>query len=247
MTLSHGASIVTDNLILMLDAANPRSYPGSGTAWNDLSGNGNTGTLVGPPTYNSNYNGYLTFSGSGSQYVTTPLVQTSVTAYTISVWFLTNSTRQYMTMVGDRGSGAGVSVVVGIGGAPDGYGGSSGNLFVCVNSNSYIVPIYTPAAYNDTKWHNVVGVFDQPSGTITYSSLKLYVDGQLATTTNGTSIGSTSSPITGLGGTIIGNFLAPSTGTYYTGFMSAVLIYNAALTAAQVAQNFEAYRGRYGV
>ena len=243
MTLSHGASIVTDNLILMLDAANPRSYPGSGTAWKDLSGNGNTGTLVGTPTYNSNYNGYLTISG---QYVTTPLVQTSVTAYTISVWFNTSSTTQYMTMVGDRGSGAGVSVVVGIGGALN-FGGSSGNLFVCVNSDNYIVPIYTPAAYNDSKWHNVVGVFNQPSGTITYSSLKLYVDGQLATTTNGTLYGtSTSSPITGLGGTIIG-YLPTYTGIYYTGLMSAVLIYNAALTAAQVAQNFEAYRGRYGV
>ena len=246
MTLSHGASIVTDNLILMLDAANPRSYPGSGTAWNDLSGNGNTGTLVGTPTYLYYSGGLLSFSAKFAQYVTTPLVQTSVTAYTISVWFLTNSTRQYMTMVGDRGSGAGVSVVVGMGNA-FGYGGNSGNLFVCVNSDNYIVPIYTPAAYNDTKWHNVVGVFDQPSGTITYSSLKLYVDGQLATTTNGTSIGSTSSPITGLGGTLIGYSPAPALDTYYTGFMSAVLIYNAALTAAQVAQNFEAYRGRYGV
>ena len=246
MTLSHGASIVTDNLILMLDAANPRSYPGSGTAWNDLSGNGNTGTLVGTPTYLYYSGGLLSFSGA-AQYVTTPLVQTSVTAYTISVWFNTTSTTQSMTMVGDRGSGAGVSVVVGIGGAL-GYGGSSGNLFVCVNSNGYIVPIYTPAAYNDAKWHNVVGVFDQPSGTITYSSLKLYVDGQLATTTNGTSLGSsTSSPITGLGGTIIGNSPATFSTTYYTGLMSAVLIYNAALTAAQVAQNFEAYRGRYGV
>ena len=245
MTLSHGANIVTDNLILMLDAANPRSYPGSGTAWKDLSGNGNNGTLVNSPTYSNTNLGGITFNGT-SQYVTTPLVQTSVTAYTISVWFLTSSNTQSMTMVGDRGSGAGVSVVVGIGGAL-GYGGNSGNLFVCVNSDSYIVPIYTPAAYNDAKWHNVVGVFNQPSGTITYSSLTLYVDGQLATTTNGTSLGSTSSPITGLGGTIIGISSAAAPGTYYTGLMSAVLIYNAALTAAQVAQNFETYRGRYGV
>ena len=245
MANSYGASIVTDNLVLMLDAANPRSYPGSGTAWKDLSGNGNTGTLVGTPTYLYYSGGLLSFSGA-AQYVTTPLVQTSVTAYTISVWFNTNSATQNMTMVGDRGSGAGVSVVVGIGGAL-GYGGSSGNLFVCVNSDYYILPIYTPAAYNDAKWHNVVGVFNQPSGTITYSSLKLYVDGQLATTTNGTSLGAGSSPITGLGGTIIGISPAPYPGIYYTGLMSAVLIYNAALTAAQVAQNFEAYRGRYGV
>ena len=246
MTLAHGASIVTDGLNMLLDAANPRSYPGSGTAWNDISGNGNTGVITGPPTYTATNGGYFTFNGAG-QYVTTPLVQTAVTAYTISVWFNTTSSTPYMTMVGDRGSGAGVSVVVGIGGAL-GYGGNSGNLFVCVNSDNYIVPIYTAATYNDGKWHNVVGIFNQPSGTITYSSFKLYVDGQLATTTNGTLAGlNTSSPITGLGGTVIGSSQAAVPGVYYTGLMSAVLIYNAALTAAQVAQNFEAYRGRYGV
>lgn len=246
MTLVHGAGIVTNNLVMLLDAANPRSYPSSGTAWNDISGNGNTGVITGSPTYTATNGGYFTFNGS-AQYVTTPLVQTAVTAYTISVWFNTTSNTQYMTMAGDRGvgGGGGVGVVVGIGGAL-GFGGSAGNLFVCVNSDGIIVPIYTAATYNDGNWHNVVGIFNQPSGTITYSSFKLYVDGQLATTTNGTVLGSASSPITGLGGTIIG--YSPSQGaTYYTGNMSAVLIYNAALTAAQVAQNFEAYRGRYGV
>jgi hypothetical protein len=46
MALSHSPSIVTDGLVLCLDAGNPKSYPGSGTTWTDLSGNGNNGTLV---------------------------------------------------------------------------------------------------------------------------------------------------------------------------------------------------------
>ena len=45
MSLNHSPAIVTDGLVLCLDAANPRSYPKSGTTWSDLSGNGNHGAL----------------------------------------------------------------------------------------------------------------------------------------------------------------------------------------------------------
>lgn len=45
--------IVRSGLVLNLDAAEPASYPGTGTTWYDLSGNGNNGTLVNGPTYNS--------------------------------------------------------------------------------------------------------------------------------------------------------------------------------------------------
>jgi hypothetical protein len=41
MAISYNPRIVTDGLVLALDAGNPKSYPGSGTAWTDLSGNGN--------------------------------------------------------------------------------------------------------------------------------------------------------------------------------------------------------------
>ena len=46
MSLSHNPRIVTSGLVMLLDAANPKSYPGTGTTWSDLSGNGNNGTLT---------------------------------------------------------------------------------------------------------------------------------------------------------------------------------------------------------
>jgi hypothetical protein len=46
--LAHSPSIVMNGLVLCLDAGNSKSYPGSGTTWTDLSGNGNTGTLRNP-------------------------------------------------------------------------------------------------------------------------------------------------------------------------------------------------------
>lgn len=62
--LSHSPMITTDGLVLCLDAANPRSYPGSGTSWLDLSGQGNNGTLINSPTFSSANGGGFTFDGT---------------------------------------------------------------------------------------------------------------------------------------------------------------------------------------
>jgi len=59
MALAHSPRIVTDGLVLCLDAGNAKSYPGSGTTWTDLSGNGNNGTLVNGVGYNGGSGGSL--------------------------------------------------------------------------------------------------------------------------------------------------------------------------------------------
>ena len=65
MAVEHGyGRIVTDGLVLCLDAADNNSYPGSGNTWTDLSGQGNNGTLVNGPTFNSGNKGSLDFDGT---------------------------------------------------------------------------------------------------------------------------------------------------------------------------------------
>ena len=61
--VNNVSGIVTDGLVLHLDAGNPLSYPGSGTTWNDLSGNNNNGTMIGGVTYNSDNGGVMIFDG----------------------------------------------------------------------------------------------------------------------------------------------------------------------------------------
>ena len=73
--------IVKDGLVLHLDAGNTASYPGTGTTWTDLSGNGNTGTLVNGVGYNSDNGGKLVFDGV-NDYVSIP-VDLRNTTYTI--------------------------------------------------------------------------------------------------------------------------------------------------------------------
>ena len=64
MGLAHSPSIVTDGLVLCVDAANTKSYPGSGTTWTDISGKGHNGTLINGPTFNSDNMGGIVFDGS---------------------------------------------------------------------------------------------------------------------------------------------------------------------------------------
>jgi hypothetical protein len=64
MGTQGGPGIVTDGLVLSLDAANKKSYPGSGTAWTDLSGAGKSGTLTNGPVFSSDNVGIIDFDGS---------------------------------------------------------------------------------------------------------------------------------------------------------------------------------------
>ena len=57
-----GPNIITDGLVLALDAASPRSYPGTGTTWYDVSGYGNNGTLTNGPTFDSGNGGSIVFN-----------------------------------------------------------------------------------------------------------------------------------------------------------------------------------------
>ena len=92
MAFNYSPKVITDGLVLYLDAANTRSYPGSGTAWNDLSRSGNNGTLTNGPTFNTNNGGSIVFDGV-DDYATGSLNQ-NPTQFTINVWtnLITNNT-----------------------------------------------------------------------------------------------------------------------------------------------------------
>ena len=64
MSVRYNTSIVTDGLVLCLDAGNRKSYVGTGVTWTDLSGRGNTGTLTNGPTYNSVNGGSIDLDGT---------------------------------------------------------------------------------------------------------------------------------------------------------------------------------------
>ena len=235
MTLAHGASIVTDGLTMLVDAANPRSYPGSGAAWNDLSGYSNNATLVGGITYSGINNGLLTFNGSTGYFTGTTNANLTLTSdFTIEMWIKCGTQSQlYPVLLGKNvswTSGAVTYICVSHSGAPNVialYNYNVGNPFL---TGSIIV--------TNSIWHQIL--ISRISGTVT-----LYVDTVVDNIYSNSTTWDYSNFVIGSnpsdGGTMLANLA-------YGGAMSSLKIYNGiGLTQLQIQQNFNAYRGRYGI
>ncbi len=92
MAIAYNPRIVTSGLVLCLDAGNVKSYPGSGTAWTDLSGNGNNGNLVNGVGYNNSNLGSLVFDGANDYVITS-----TVSNYkSLSMWVYLDSKSSYL-------------------------------------------------------------------------------------------------------------------------------------------------------
>jgi len=157
MGINYNPKIITDGLVLCLDAANVRSYPGSGTTWKDLSGNGNNGTLVNGVGYNGSNGGSLVFDGS-NDYSNLNLSGISTSYLTIEMWCKRNdsSGSEYHW---DARNGGGTWFLS----EYSGYDWNWGNVVRFNDSNSY------------TIWHQIVAV----KGA---SVSNLYKDGVLKAT-----------------------------------------------------------------
>jgi hypothetical protein len=86
MAFGNGPKIVTNGLVLSLDAADRNSYSGTGTAWNDLSGNGNNGSFVNSPTFSGSNGGSLNFNGSSNYTTFGDILDFGVNSATIISW-----------------------------------------------------------------------------------------------------------------------------------------------------------------
>ena len=158
MGLTHSPKVVTDGIVMGLDAANTRSYVGSGTTWTDLIGS-NNGTLTNGPTYSSDRSGAIVFDGT-NDYVNAPVTKTA--SCTFSCWAKTTNVDSRMLFnAGPDGSG------------PDLFfstnGVTSWNTWDG-NGNPFVS---TPASVTDGNWHYYVVVNDASSNA------KLYYDGEL--------------------------------------------------------------------
>jgi len=224
MSVNYNPSVVTSGLILNLDAGNLKSYPTSGTAWTDLSGNANNGTLVNSPTYSSTNGGNLTFNGT-NQYASTPLSIGGYAAFTISAWIKTTTASKEIAAT---------------------YGVSNIFEFWLTTTKNVALYVYnTGTTYRTSStvvgtgsWVYCVGVYQGSNAT-----LNTYVNGILD---NGVLTGTIPASVaTGASTVVIGNV---NSGSYYfNGSMGQISIYNRALSAAEIAQNYNALRGRYGL
>ena len=225
MGLAHSPRIVTDNLVLYLDAANTKSYGGSGTTWSDLSGNGTDGTISGA-THTSGTDGYFDFDGT-DDYVETTSGWTNfgTDPFTIEVWYRPHTYSQYETLVGSKGSGDGTWQLD--------FNGSGNIRFQRTISSTFVD---SSISFEANIWKQVV-VVREGTGT---NQFKIYSNGDLNTTsTFNVDLNATNQLRIGRN---------RGAAYYYDGNISVVRIYkNKALSASEVKQNFNALKGRYGI
>ena len=221
MGIQYNPRIVTDGLVLALDAGNTKSYPGSGTAWTDLSGRSNTGTLVNGPTYSSANGGSLSFNGS-NQYVNCGnAANLQITVGTISAWFNANS--------GNTG-------VHGIIAKQLAWG-----LFVWGNTlRAYDwgngAPRDTGITVGNSTWNYAAMTFTETIGTPSNNAI-VYLNGSPVLTTT----------VRHSNHTVQVQIGEANASQLFGGNIAQASIYNRVLSAAEVSQNFNALRSRFGI
>jgi len=242
MATHYNPKIVDNGLVLYLDAANPRSYPGTGTAWTDLSGNGNNCNLFNSPIFSSKSKGCFTFSTN--QYGT--LVSANnfnfSIGFTISIWFspfsaLTgfNDIRQSLYS-GNTGSSFAIELGNFTNGCAANGQGTDGRRFLIHRQGSCFSNISSPFQFstndqlNFTYTRNAGGV-----GTF-------YVNGNIISSINDETSFTFTSPIS-----IDIARRATNSSQYFNGDIYLINKYNRALSEAEVLQNFNATRGRFGL
>jgi len=194
------------------------------------------GTMTTSDQVTAKVNGGLDFDGS-DDYLSTNYVQNGVTAYTIEAWIKTSTTSMQRVIVHDRGSGAGRSLTLSIGGTYPGGPGVAGGVGYGVDSDSIYIGRYSTTTVNNNNWHHLVGVWTAPAGTaIAPAQFSIYIDGTAAATTDATVGTAPLSPLTGLGGTLIGRHSPWN--TYLLSIIDEVRISNTVRTADWIATEY---------
>ena len=225
-------SIVTNGLVVNLDAGNTASYPGTGTTWTDLSGNGINGTLQNGVGYNSSNGGILTLDGSDDFISLSARNWYNPNGFTYSVWVLNNDFSGSYERIMDFGNGTPSNNILiyraGTGVGTVGFQTCSGST--CSGPSS----------------DNVLS-----AGAWIYFTATVDGSGNLKMYKNGTQIGSTySGGNTIANATLSNNYIGKSNwaaDATWDGKFGNIQIYSQALSATEIQQNFNVLRVRYGI
>jgi hypothetical protein len=193
--------------------------------WTDLTGRGNNGTLTNGPTYNSVNGGNISFDGSNDYIDCGNSSNLSITVGTVCAWFKKSHGSGYKGLV-DKGR--------------DGYGAWSLNVDEAANTATFKArisdgnnrSIIASSSYGNDIWTYVCGIYD---GT----NLSIYQNGTLSNSAQYSGTIGTNSISVRVG--------SANDGLYFNGNIAQVSIYNRALTAAEIQQNFNATRSRFGI
>lgn len=219
MAFNYSPKIVTDGLVLYLDAANTRSYPGTGTTWSDLSRGGNTGTLTNGPTFNSGNGGSIVFDGT-NDYVNLGSVSQITPGtgdFTIDFWINPiNWSSTYVPLLTTT---------------------ITNGIWIGKNATNFVLRAYNVAddlqytTFPTTNmWTNIIvrrsgttaNIYYNTSSVVSGTVTRNYVQGTTEIARDGTT-------------------------NVFNGRISSVKYYNRALSSTEIRQNYNATKTRFGL
>ena len=241
MSTRYNPSIVRDNLVLYFDAANTKSYPGSGTTWTDMGSKGIDGTLTNGPTFDSGNMGTISFDGSNDM-VDLNSTLSSVASHNLpaswEAWVYFNTSNNNQTIIGNSYVNGGVLLrTTGTSHAP-----ANRIRWVYFQSGGHGTGV--DSAVLTSGWYQFVGTYN--GSGLSHSNFGLYINGVAAAVTDPTFGSPSTIPQTqhfGIGGLPDESNYS----VYWGGKIAMVRVYSKLLSATEVKQNFEAHKGRFGL
>lgn len=239
----YGPNIITDGLVLYLDAANTKSYPGSGTTWFDISGNNNHFTLYNGVSFSNNI---MIFDGV-NDYIQTinNLNLTSTNAVTILYFIQVTTYGTAIKILHELSINFNNRTDGFVAGFSDNSVGQNFEILAAVKGNiGYNIASYNKTMLDDLLWHQHAIIHDT---TQTTTEVLMYGNGQPGAIVQ--------NPVTGYSKNntnTFGNqpfYIGSRAGTSFFSPMrlGSVQMYNRTLSAAEILQNYNATKSRFNL
>ena len=215
------SGIVSNNIVLDLNATNSSSYSGSGTTWTDLSSSSNNGTLTNGPTFDSGNGGSIVFDGTNDRVQFGSDIFDPNSNFTISVWLNLDAVTGNYTIVSDYSDTGSFQLRY-----------KNGNGVQIVDSNIVNVGIFSSSeTLSASTWYNIT--VTRSTNTYTY-----YLNGSSVSTLTSTNTFDRGPQ------TIGANY--SFTSEWFDGKIAQVFAYSSVLSASEVLQNYNATKATYG-
>lgn len=223
MAFNYSPKIVTNGLVLYLDAANTKSFVSGSTRWNDISRSGISGTLVNGPTFSNTNGGNIVFDG--------------VDDYgTLSSNLVLNGSFTWVINCKSNVMSAAQNRQTYLAGTGNWFEQSDNDTLFVVNTNELSFNLELPTGLlPQNTWYNIA-VTRKTDNTFDF-----YYNGVKQTLRGGGTTPVSASYNISIVGAISGG------GRYWNGNMSQILIYNRALTSDEILQNYNATKSRFGL
>ena len=234
--MKMGPNVVMDGLLFYVDASNDKSFVGSGTTWKDLSSNELDNTIAGSPTYETANGGGFVFDGADdyAQRLNDTTFN-SINEFTFNFWVKYASGVNLTSLIGKPRAGYADALRIG-------YTADTTTLFYSLSGTTRCSN--TSVTLSTTEFTNICFV-QNPSESSNSDKTKFYINGTaISNESSGYALTSVDAPTFPL---IIGGWRQGNSGVYleWDGNMNIAQMYNKALSASEVLQNYNALKGRF--